>query len=57
VFDFDGRVVAALNLSAPKFRAGNALAGAGPRLVEVAGELSSLLGYAPRARDDARAAG
>lgn len=47
VFDFDGRVVAALNLSAPKFRAGKALTAAGPRLVEVATELSSLLGYAP----------
>ena len=43
VFDFEGRVIAALNLSAPKFRAGKALAAAGPRLVEVATELSSLL--------------
>jgi IclR family transcriptional regulator, KDG regulon repressor len=45
VFDFDGRVIAALNLSAPKFRAEEALKAAGPRLVEVATELSSLLGY------------
>jgi IclR family KDG regulon transcriptional repressor len=45
VFDFDSRVVAALNLSAPKFRAEKALKAAGPRLVEVAMELSSLLGY------------
>jgi IclR family transcriptional regulator, KDG regulon repressor len=57
VFDFDGRVIAALNLSAPKFRAGKALAAAGPRLTEVAAQLSSLLGYAPRPRDSARVAG
>lgn len=44
VHDFDGRVVAALNLSAPKFRAAKALASAGPRLVQVAGELSHELG-------------
>jgi len=49
VFDFDGRVVAALNLSGPKFRAGKTLAAAGPRLTEVAAELSSLLGRAPSA--------
>jgi DNA-binding IclR family transcriptional regulator len=55
VFDFDGRVVAALNLSGPKFRAGKVLADAGPRLVEVTSELSSLLGHAPR--DSARVAG
>jgi IclR family KDG regulon transcriptional repressor len=57
VFDFDGRVVAALNLSAPKFRAGKALAAAGPRLTEVATELSSLLGYRPRSRDSASVVG
>jgi DNA-binding IclR family transcriptional regulator len=57
VFDFDGRVVAALNLSAPKFRAEKAFAAAGPRLAEVATELSSLLGYKPRSRDGAKAAG
>ncbi|MGH2763793.1 MAG: IclR family transcriptional regulator [Thermoleophilaceae bacterium] len=57
VLDFDGRVIAALNLSAPKFRAGKALAAAGPRLVEVATELSSCLGYSPRSSDSARAAG
>src|SRR5262249_12919476 len=45
VFDFDGRVVAALNLSGPKFRAEKALMDAGPRLVEVATELSGLLGH------------
>jgi DNA-binding IclR family transcriptional regulator len=47
VFDFDGRVVAALNLSGPKFRAETALAAAGPRLMEVAAELSTLLGHVP----------
>jgi DNA-binding IclR family transcriptional regulator len=57
VFDFDGRVVAALNLSAPKFRADEAFAAAGPRLTEVATELSSLLGFEPRSRDGAKAAG
>ncbi len=51
VFDFDGRVIAALNLSGPKFRAEEALAAAGPRLNEVAAELSSLLGFRPRVRD------
>jgi IclR family KDG regulon transcriptional repressor len=44
VFDFDSHVVAALNLSGPKFRAEKRLAAAGPRLVEVAAELSRLLG-------------
>jgi DNA-binding IclR family transcriptional regulator len=57
VFDFDGRVIAALNLSAPKFRAGKTLAAAGPRLVEVTTELSSLLGYRPHSRDSASATG
>jgi IclR family transcriptional regulator, KDG regulon repressor len=56
VYDFDGRVVAALNLSGPKFRAEKALSAAGPRLVEVATELSSLLGYGP-SRNSAGAAG
>jgi DNA-binding IclR family transcriptional regulator len=54
VFDFDGRVIAALNLSGPKFRAGKALAAAGPRVTEVATELSSLLGFIPRSLDSAR---
>jgi IclR family KDG regulon transcriptional repressor len=57
VYDFDGRVVAALNLSGPKFRAEKALTAAGPRLVEVATELSSLLGYGGPSRDSAGAAG
>jgi IclR family transcriptional regulator, KDG regulon repressor len=51
VLDFDGRVIAALNLSAPKFRAEEALKAAGPRLVEVAMELSSLLGYGAASRE------
>lgn len=57
VFDFDGRVVAALNLSGPKFRLGTALAAAGPRLVEVAAELSSALGYSAGSPDAARVVG
>jgi DNA-binding IclR family transcriptional regulator len=57
VFDFDGRVVAALNVSGPKFRSGTALAAAGPRLVEVAAELSSALGYSAGSRDAARVVG
>jgi len=51
VFDFDGRVVAALNLSAPKFRADEALQSAGPRVVEVAAQLSNLLAYHPTLAD------
>jgi IclR family transcriptional regulator, KDG regulon repressor len=54
VLDFDGRVIAALNLSGPKFRAGKALAAAGPRLTEVATQLSSRLGFKPRSLDSAR---
>jgi DNA-binding IclR family transcriptional regulator len=57
VLDFDGRVVAALNLSGPKVRAGEALAGAGPRLREIAAELSSFLGYTFRSRGSERVAG
>jgi DNA-binding IclR family transcriptional regulator len=49
VLDFDGRVVAALNLSGPKFRAGKRLVTAGPRLTEIAAELSGLLGRSPGA--------
>jgi DNA-binding IclR family transcriptional regulator len=57
VFDLDGRVAAALNLSGPKFRAGKTLAAAGPRLVEVATELSGLLGYRPHLHDSASVQG
>lgn len=59
VFDFDGRVVAALNLSAPKYRAEHALRAAGPRVVEVAAQLSGLVAYSPGPADagPSRAAG
>jgi IclR family transcriptional regulator, KDG regulon repressor len=56
VYDFDGRVIAALNLSGPKFRAENALASAGPRLTDVAAQLSGLLGHIPRSHHSASAA-
>jgi DNA-binding IclR family transcriptional regulator len=56
VYDFEGRVIAALNLSGPKFRAENALASAGSRLTDVAEQLSGLLGHTPRVRDTASAA-
>src|SRR5262245_25055875 len=51
VYDFDGRVVAAINLSGPKFRASTALSAAGPRLVEVAAGLSDALGGSSAAGD------
>jgi DNA-binding IclR family transcriptional regulator len=54
VFNFDGRVTAALNLSGPKFRAEKALAAAGPQLTEVAAQLSSLLGFRAGSRQSAR---
>jgi DNA-binding IclR family transcriptional regulator len=57
VYDFENRVVAAVNLSGPKFRSGTALAAAGPRLVEVAHELSGALGHSGDSRDAARGAG
>jgi DNA-binding IclR family transcriptional regulator len=57
VFDLDGRVVAALNLSAPKFRSGTVLAAAGPRIVEVATQLSNALGYSAGSSDAARGVG
>jgi DNA-binding IclR family transcriptional regulator len=57
VYDFDGRVAAALNVSGPKFRAGPALSAAGPRLVEVATELSNTLGSSSGSGEGARAAG
>jgi DNA-binding IclR family transcriptional regulator len=53
VYDFDGRVIAALNLSGPKFRAEEALTTAGPRLTEVAAQLSTLLGHTRRSSDTA----
>ena len=45
VRDFSGRIVAAVNVSAPKFRLGGALEAAGASTRRVADELSSRLGY------------
>ena len=45
VRDFKGRLVAALNVSAPKFRLGGRLETAGEEVKRVADELSALLGW------------
>jgi IclR family transcriptional regulator, KDG regulon repressor len=45
VRDFKGRLVAALNVSAPKFRLGERLETAGEEVKRVADELSALLGW------------
>jgi DNA-binding IclR family transcriptional regulator len=45
VRDFKGRLVAALNVSAPKFRLGGRLESAGEEVKRVADELSALLGW------------
>ena len=45
VRDFKGRLVAALNISAPKFRLGGRLEGAGREVKKAADELSALLGW------------
>ena len=45
VRDFGGRIVAALNVSAPKFRFGNRLTAAGPVVKRVADALSADLGF------------
>ena len=45
VRDFKGRLVAALNVSAPKFRLGERLETAGEEVRRVADELSALLGW------------
>ena len=45
VRDFKGRLVAALNVSAPKFRLGRRLEGAGREVKKAADELSALLGW------------
>lgn len=45
VRDFKGRIVAALNVSAPKFRLGERLEAAGEEVKRVADELSVLLGW------------
>ena len=45
VRDFKGRLVAALNISAPKFRLGGRLENAGREVKKAADELSALLGW------------
>jgi DNA-binding IclR family transcriptional regulator len=45
VRDFQGQIVAALNVSAPKFRLGERLETAGKEVKRAAGELSALLGW------------
>jgi DNA-binding IclR family transcriptional regulator len=45
VRDFRGRIVAALNVSAPKFRFGQRMEAAGEEVRRVADELSVLLGW------------
>src|SRR5918993_5339133 len=45
VRDFKGQLVAALNVSAPKFRLGERLEGAGKEVKRAADELSALLGW------------
>jgi DNA-binding IclR family transcriptional regulator len=47
VRDFRGRIVGALNMSAPKFRVGDRLEEAGEVVSEGAGRLSSVLGWVP----------
>src|ERR671915_914328 len=51
VRDFKGRLVAALNVSAPKFRLGGRLEGAGREVKKAADELSALLGWFPGTGD------
>ncbi len=43
---YHGRVVAAINVSGPKFRLGPRLGDAGPRTAQAAAELSAVLGGA-----------
>ena len=45
--DFRGQIVAALNVSAPKFRLGRRLESAGREVKAAADELSALLGWSP----------
>lgn len=47
VRDFSGRIVAAVNVSAPKFRFGGRLEPAGERVQSAAEELSTALGWQP----------
>src|SRR5215217_5912803 len=53
VRDFKGELVAALNVSAPKFRLGERLEGAGREVKRAADELSALLGWSSSARPGA----
>ena len=46
--DFRGRIVAALNVSGPKFRFGDRLKEAGAEAAEAAERLSALLGWTPQ---------
>ena len=48
VRDFRGRIVAALNVSGPKFRFGDRLEEAGAEAAEAAERLSALLGWTPQ---------
>jgi IclR family transcriptional regulator, KDG regulon repressor len=52
VRDFRGRIVAALNVSAPKFRLGERLEAAGEEVKSVADELSVLLGWSSDPQSD-----
>jgi IclR family KDG regulon transcriptional repressor len=52
VRDFKGRLVAALNVSAPKFRLGGRLESAGREVKKGADELSALLGWSAHPRPD-----
>ena len=54
VRDFKGQLVAALNVSAPKFRLGGRLEGAGHEVKKAADDLSALLGWSsgPRSATD-----
>ena len=45
VRDFRGRIVAALNVSGPKFRLAGHLAEAGPAVAQAAGRVSAVLGW------------
>jgi DNA-binding IclR family transcriptional regulator len=55
VRDFRGRVVAALNISAPKARFGDRLDEAGRTTARAATRVSTLLGWQPRRPQPARA--
>lgn len=56
VRDFRGRIIAAINVAAPKTRLGDHLAEAGTYLRDVSNKLSQELGYEPAAEDANRTA-